>query len=106
MFWSKETNEYEVDAITLRNGVRRHDCVTHIGNNRRGWRLSRVSAIERIESGCEAFYTVNPETGVRSYLAVCHGETHWPYLRTRFGGAWSDGLLALGTCDEKANLLT
>lgn len=105
MFWSKDRREYEINAVSLREGLRRHDCVTHIGNNRQGWRLSRLSAIDRIESGWEAFYTVHPQTGVRSYLAICKGETHWPYLRTRFADMWSDGLLALDICDKNCQLL-
>ena len=57
------------------------------------------------EAGFEAFYTLDPATGDRVYLAVVHEPGQPSHLRTRHGGAWTDHLLALAPCGLTEHLI-
>lgn len=47
-----------------------HEHIAHIGNSAANWKLTRESAIERINSKQEAFYTIDKSTGRKVYVGV------------------------------------
>ena len=97
--------EYEVTCVTLAAPGTGHEHITHIGNNRRQWRLELESAVSRIDYQLELFYITDRATGDRAYLRIVREEGKPPYLRARCGDQWNDGLLALPACDEHCVLL-
>lgn len=90
--------EREIDCITWARLSAEHEHITHIGNSAQGWRLGSDVAIERIEWRKEAYYTVNPGTGQRTYLGVMREPGKPPYLRAYVDGKWTDHLLAQKEC--------
>jgi Protein of unknown function (DUF3892) len=91
-------NEFEVTCIRKPNRFSTHEHITHIGNQQQNWMLTRESAIERIESQKEAFYTVDASTGSRVYISVVREAGKVPFLRTHADGKWNNNLLALPEC--------
>jgi hypothetical protein len=55
--------DFEITRINKPHHLRAHEHITHIGNLAGHWRLTRESAIARINSGGERFYTVDRPTG-------------------------------------------
>jgi len=99
--------EFEVTCITKPDRLSPHEHITHIGNVVGQWRLTRESAIQRIEGKQEAFYTVDRTTGNKVYIAVVRGDGNKaPYLRTRADGKWKDNLLALADCNGSCQLVS
>lgn len=98
-------NEFHVNCINKPNRESRHEHITHIGNTS-GWRISRESAIERIEGKREAFYTVDSQTGKRAYIGVVRESGKAPYLRTYADGKWNDNLLAQQECGVTCRLVS
>ena len=98
-------SEYEVTCVTKPDRNSRHEHITHIGNAAGGWRLTRESAIERIESKREAFYTVDRTTGRRAYIGVVREHGKLPYLRTHADGKWNDNLLAQAECGSNCKVI-
>jgi hypothetical protein len=90
--------EYEVTCVDKPKPDSLHEHITHIGNIRDGWRLTKLSAIAHIDSKVDAFYTVDKATGKRTYLGVVREQGKAAYLRTYADGQWTDNLLALGEC--------
>jgi hypothetical protein len=93
-------NEFEVTCIIKPDRFSQHEHITHIGNNSARWMITRESAIERIESGREAFYTVDKFSGKRAYVGFVRELGKVPYLRTHADGVWNDNLLALPVCHD------
>jgi hypothetical protein len=93
-------NEFEVTCIIKPDRLSKHEHITHIGNNTARWMLTRESVIQRIESGREAFYTVDRFSGRRAYVAVVREAGKTPYLRTHADGRWNGNLLALPMCQD------
>jgi len=91
-------NEYQVTCITKPDRANRHGRITHIGNTLAKWCMTVESAIQRIEAKTEAYYTVDPSTGKRSYIGVVREAGSLPYLRTYADSNWNDNLLALPEC--------
>lgn len=92
--------EYQVTCITKPNRFSPHEHITHVGNVAAGWKLTRETVISRIDSGQEAFFTVDSSTGKRAYIGVVRNDgTKAPYLRTHADGKWNDNLLALAECN-------
>ena len=91
-------NEFEVTCITKPERENRHEHITHIGNTSAGWCMTRETAIKRIDSKQEAYYTMDTRTGKKAYLAVIRESGTVPYLRSHADGAWSDNLLAQPEC--------
>jgi hypothetical protein len=92
--------EYQVSCITKSppNGAH-HQHVTHIGGiGATAWRLTKESAIRRIESKEEAFFTVDAQTGRGIYVGVVRETGIEPFLRTHADGKWNDNLLAQPQC--------
>ena len=99
-------NEYQVTCINKPNRESRHEHITHIGNQQNAWKLTRESAIQRIESKTDAFYTVDRVTGARAYIGVVREAGRQPYLRTYADGKWNDNLLALTECDGSCRIIS
>jgi uncharacterized protein DUF3892 len=97
--------EYQVTCINKPDRMSRHEHITYIGNLAGGWLITREDAIRRIDSGEQAFYTVDRNTGRRMYIAVVREAGKAPYLRTHADGKWNDNLLALDECDGRCKLL-
>lgn len=91
-------NEYEVNCINKPDRNSPHEHITHIGHSGNGWRITRETAISRIESKAEAYFTVDKSTGKRVYVGVVREPGKAPYLRTYADGKWNDNLLAQGEC--------
>jgi hypothetical protein len=98
-------SEFEVNCINKPNRDSRHEHITHIGNSNQSWRITRESAIERIDSKKEAFYTVDKTTGKRVYIGVVREAGKAPYLRTYADGKWNDNLLAQQECGANCRLV-
>lgn len=97
--------EHQVNCINKANRESRHEHITHIGNSINQWRLTRETAIVRIESKQEAFYTVDKTTGKRAYIGVVREAGKAPYLRTHADGKWNDNLLAQPECGSSCKLI-
>ena len=98
-------NEHQVSCIrkSLPNGG--HEHITHIGGPAGGgWRLTRESAVSRIDANTEKFYTVDKTTGNKVYIGVIEiGQSR--YLRTHADGKWNDNLLAQLTCPDSYRVI-
>jgi hypothetical protein len=98
--------EFQVTCINKPDRQSVHDHITHIGNIEGNWRLTRESAIKKIDSKDEAFYTVDRSTGKKVYIGVVRGDGNKaPYLRTHADGKWNDNLLALAECGSTCKLI-
>ena len=92
-------SEYEVTCISKPDRFSPHEHITHIGNSAGNWRLTRESAIQRIDGGQEQFYTIDMSTGRKVYIGVVRNDGgKAPYLRTHADGKWKDNLLAQQEC--------
>jgi Protein of unknown function (DUF3892) len=98
-------NEYQVTCVTKPDRFSTHEHITHIGNIADKWKITRESAIERIESKREAFYTVDGSTGRKMYVGVVREIGKLPYLRTHADGKWNDNLLAQAECNGSCRLI-
>lgn len=92
--------EYRVSCITKSPpNSANHQHITHIGGiGATAWRLTKESAIRRIDSKEEAFYTVDAQTGAKVYIGVVRETGTAPYLRTHADGKWNNNLLAQQLC--------
>src|SRR4051812_32635900 len=98
-------NEYQVTCINKPNRMSSHEHITHIGAA--NWRMTRDEAIRRIDSGKEAFFTMDRSTGRKVYIGVVRGNgVRSAYLRTHADGKWNDNLLALDECSGACQLVT
>ena len=99
--------EFEVTCINKPNRLSPHEHITHIGNTAGNWRLTRESAIQRIDSKEEAYYTIDKGTQRRVYIGVVRGDGQKaPYLRTHADGKWNDNLLALAECGANCQIVS
>lgn len=97
--------EFEVNCVTRLGRSGGHEQVTHVGHTVNYWRLTRESVIRRVESGVEAYYTLDKASGERHYIGVVREIGHAPYLRTQHAGGWTDHLLALPECGRTCELV-
>ena len=91
-------DEFEVNCVTIANSYGGHEHITHIGSTLGGWRITKESAIYRIESKRDAFFTLDKGTLERSYIGVVREHGQAPYLRAYANGRWNDNLLAQAVC--------
>lgn len=98
-------SEYKVNCVTKPDRFSTHEHITHIGNIDDKWRLTRESAIQRIDSKRDAFYTVETITGKRAYVGVVREFGKPPYLRTHADGKSNDNLLAQAECNGECKLI-
>lgn len=96
--------EFEVNCINKPNRDSQNEHITHIGNNLANWRLTRESAIQRIEAKTEVFYTVDKQTKKRAYVGVVRESGKNPYLRTYADGKWNNNLLAQDECGSNCQI--
>jgi hypothetical protein len=99
-------NEFEVNCVTKVDARRLHEGITHIGNTTTKWRITRESAIKRIELREEAFYAVDKNTGKCVYILVAREPGRDPYLRAYGEGEWTDNLLQLEECGGECRVLS
>ena len=97
--------EFEVNCVTRLSRSGGHEQLTHVGHIANHWRLTRESVIRRVESGAEAYYTLDKASGGRRYIAVVREAGHAPYLRTQHAGGWTDHLLSLPECGRTCELV-
>lgn len=97
--------EHQVNCINKPNRDSRHEHITHIGYAG-SWKITRESAIQRIDGGQEKFYTVDKSTGHKAYVGVVRNDGgKAPYLRTYADGKWNDNLLAQQECGANCPLV-
>jgi len=96
----KEVNvgRFQVTCINKRGGhFNPHERIQYIGNETANWKLSEESAIRRIKSGSEAFYTLVNGRQADIMVAVHNGRE---YLKTTADGYSPDNLLSLPDCRQ------
>jgi hypothetical protein len=98
------SSEYEVNCINKPDRDSPHEAITHIGYAG-NWKMTRESAIERIENKKEAYYTLDKATGKRVYIGVVREAGKRPYLRTYADGKWNNNLLAQQECGANCKLV-
>jgi uncharacterized protein DUF3892 len=78
---------HEITCINKPHHVSPHEHITHIGNAAAGWRLTLGSAIDRINTGTDSFYTVDKKTGAHVPIGVVPASpTRRAHLRTYADG--------------------
>src|SRR5262245_55682954 len=97
--------EHQVTCITKPHRESAHEHITHIGNLEQHWRLTREAAINRIDSKAEQFFTVDRQSGNRSYVGVVREAGKAPYLKTHADGVWNNNLLAQAECDGSCGVI-
>lgn len=97
--------EFEVNCVNKPNRSSANEHITHIGHTVNKWRLTRESAISRIEAKTDAFYTLDKTTGKRIYIGVVREAGKVPYLRTYADSKWNDNLLAQAECGSDCKLI-
>lgn len=99
--------EFHVNCIRKPgDGLSAHEHITHIGNVDQQWLLTRESAINRIDGGQGAFYTIDVVSGRKMYIAIVREAGKSPYLRTHADGRYNDNLLAQQTCPGTCGLIS
>lgn len=91
-------NELEIDCIQRARPGAAHHQITYLGHRGFACRIAVELAIVHIRGDLNAFFTLDPETGQRVYIAVRRESGRCPYLQARLGDAWTDHLLALPEC--------
>lgn len=89
-----------IECIHKTNRSSPHERIRSIGGTNgtgRGWRVSQARAIERIESGKEAFYVERP-AGDRVKVVVAVSADGNKYLKTEADGDEPNNLLSLPEC--------
>lgn len=99
-------SEHEITCINKPHHLSPHEHITHVGNSGGKWRLTRESAITRIDAGQEKFYTIDQTTGRRVYIGVVRNDGNKaPYLKTHADGKWKDNLLAQKECGADCKII-
>ena len=97
--------DHQITCVTKPNRSSTHEHITHIGNIAGKWKITRESAVQRIDSKTDSFYTIDSTTGKRVEIGVVRETGKLPYLRTHADGKWNDNLLALAECDGSCALV-
>lgn len=103
--------DYQITCVNKPDRNSRHEQITHIGNG--AWRLTLQAAIQMIDDGLHAFYTLDyAVTGLvptlldgatRAYIRVVRGQGLFglaAFLQTERDGIRSNNLLALPECSR------
>ncbi len=86
----------QVTCIVKRGGhFNPHERISHIGNQASGWTLTETSAIRRIETETDSFFTYVNGRQAEVLVAVHNGRK---YLKTDADGYAPNNLLALPEC--------
>jgi len=87
--------EFLVTCINKRDHKSAHQRIGYVGNPQGKWRIAEDSAIQRIKSGSDSFYTL--VNGRRAEVVVAtHNRKE--YLKTTADGYSPDNLLNMGEC--------
>lgn len=87
---------YQVSCIVKRgNHYNPHERISHIGNLAGQWMMTEESAIWRMESGSDTFYTNVNGRSAEIVVAVHNGRK---YLKTDADGYSPNNLLSLPEC--------
>jgi hypothetical protein len=97
--------EHHVTCINKPHHQSAHEHITHIGNLAAKWRITRESAIHRIDNNSDQFYTIDRSSGKKCYVAVVRESGKHPYLRTHADGKYNDNLLAQAECDSTCRIV-
>jgi Protein of unknown function (DUF3892) len=97
---------HEITCINKPHHLSQHEHITHIGNWAEGWRITLASAVSRINSGQDSFYTVDQQTGkqVPIYVVPATG-LRGAFLQTYADGKWKDNLLAQQECGANCRII-
>lgn len=88
---------YQITCINKRGGhYDPHERIQYIGQQG-SWRLSEESAIRRVESGQDSFYTLINNRQAEVVVAIHNGRK---YLKTDADGYAPNNLLALPECQN------
>jgi hypothetical protein len=96
--------EYQVTCINKPHHHSPHEHITHIGNLKEKWRLTREDAIERIDSKKDRFYTIEASTGKKCDVLVVREHGKVPFLRTHADGKPNDNLLEQSECGDDCKI--
>ena len=96
--------EYQVTCINKPHHHSPYEHISHIGNLKDKWRLTREDAIDRIDSKKDRFYTVDNSTGKKCYIEVVREKGKVPFLRTHENGKPNDNLLAQPECGDDCKI--
>ena len=87
---------YQMTCIVRRgNHLNPHERISHIGNQAGAWMITEESAIRRLESGTDSFYTNVNNRAAEIVVAVHNGRK---YLKTDADGYSPNNLLSLPEC--------
>jgi hypothetical protein len=87
---------WQITCIVKRGGhYNPHERISHVGNQAAAWMLTEGSAIGRIESGADSFYTFVNGRQAEVIVAIHEGRK---YLKTDADGYAPNNLLSLGDC--------
>jgi hypothetical protein len=93
---------YQVTCINKRgNHLDPHERIEYIGNQAGNWKLSEDSAINRIQTGADTFYTLVNGKQAEVVVAAHKGR---PYLKTTADGYSPDNLLSLAECGASCEI--
>lgn len=90
--------DVQVTCITKPHPQSPHEHITHLGNPRVGWKLTRQQVIESIDAKTNTFFVNYGRTGKRADIGVVRPSGKIPYVRTYADGVWNDNLLSLNQC--------
>lgn len=88
-------NELEVNCIERSRAQANHHVITHLGHLGYACRIPVALAIVQVRGKISVFYTVDPASQKRIYIAVRREPGYRPYLQARIGDEWTDHLLML-----------
>lgn len=88
----------QITCILKHEFLSSHEHITHVGNPRNSWMLTREDAIHRIENKIDSFFTIDPKTGKRAEVGVRRDSGKAPYLQTYADGVWNNNLLSMDRC--------
>ncbi len=97
--------DHQITCVTKPDRFSTREHITHIGNTAGHWKITRESAIQRIESKSDSFFTIDASTGKRAEIGVVREPGKAPYLRTYADGTWNDNLLAQAECDGSCRIV-
>ena len=85
--------DVQVKCIHKQPRTNPYDGITHLGGI--GWKWTRASVVNSIESGTNTFYTLS--FGQRANIGVVD-DPYGKYVRTYANNTWDDNLLSLPEC--------
>lgn len=97
--------EFEINCISKPDRNSNNEHITHIGNTTGQWRLTRETAVARIQAKTGTYYIVDKTTGKRSYIGIVREVGKAPYLRAHADEKWNDNLLSQPECGSACKIV-